>query len=242
MTEQADIAKRRLFKRLGYPFSSLDLVDQALTHRSHGACNNERLEFLGESLLNFIIAQALYEQFPEASEGQLSRLRAQLVKGACLAEVSRELELGDCLRLGPGELKSGGYRRDSILADAVEALLAAVYLEGGMDSCRRSVVSLFDTRLAALSLQDTQKDAKSRLQEFLQARGEPLPEYAVLTVSGPAHAQRFKVSCRVSLLPEPMTGSAQSRRAAEQAAAQQVLDRLSGPEDTKKTEKQKGSK
>jgi ribonuclease-3 len=210
---------------LNYRFRDPALAQLALTHRSVGKPNNERLEFLGDALLGAIVAEMLYEAHPKASEGELSRLRAQLVNGQALAVVARELALGDGLKLGPGELKSGGFRRDSILADAFEAMVAAVYLDGGFDACREVVRGLFDERIAAL--RRSSKDAKTRLQEWLQAAGLPLPQYELVASHGEDHAKTFDVSCTIS---EPMTFTAQAhggnRRAAEQDAAELVLHRL----------------
>lgn len=194
-----------------------------MTHRSFGGQNNERLEFLGDSIVNFVIAEALFRRFPEAREGQLSRLRAQLVKGQTLAELAREFELGECLRLGSGEMKSGGHRRDSILADAVEAVIGAIYLDAGMDVTKARVLSWYATRLESIDLQDTQKDPKTRLQEFLQSRQSPLPRYDVLSVEGEAHAQTFTIECRVEMLKTPTVGVGPSRRHAEQQAAEKAL-------------------
>lgn len=210
---------------LGYRFTDLALAELALTHRSAGRPNNERLEFLGDALLGAIVAEMLFVAHPKASEGELSRLRAQLVSGAALAVLGRELELGDRLKLGPGELKSGGFRRDSILADAVEATLAAVYLDGGFNACRDTVHGLFAARIAALHR--SSKDAKTRLQEWLQARGWPLPLYELTASHGEDHDKTFDVCCVIA---EPLTisvqASAGSRRAAEQEAAEVVLARL----------------
>ncbi|HEX7817508.1 ribonuclease III [Dyella sp.] len=211
--------------KLSYRFNDPVLADLALTHRSVGKPNNERLEFLGDALLGVVIAELLYEVHPHASEGELSRLRAQLVNGQALAVIARELELGDRLRLGPGELKSGGFRRDSILADAFEALLAAVYLDGGFQACRQVVFELFKDRVAALPR--SSKDAKTRLQEWLQARGLPLPQYELIGALGEDHAKTFDVSCAIA---EPRAihaeGHGGSRRAAEQDAAETVLRQL----------------
>ncbi|MDO6420543.1 ribonuclease III [Amphritea sp. 2_MG-2023] len=215
-----------LAKKLGYQFKDESMIELALTHRSHGKRNNERLEFLGDSILNFVIAEALYRRFPEAKEGQLSRLRAQLVKGETLAELAREMKLGDYLRLGSGELKSGGYRRDSILADAVEAIIGAIYLDSNMDSCRPYILGWYQSRLEQTSLLDTKKDSKTRLQEFLQSRRAPLPDYELLSVSGEAHKQTFEIRCAVSLLDKPTEGKGSSRRQAEQNAAKTALDKL----------------
>lgn len=222
-----DLGKQRLLSRLGYTFNDEKLFELALTHRSRGAVNNERLEFLGDSLLNTIIAEALFHRFPDAREGELSRLRAQLVKGETLALIGREFELGECLSLGEGEMKSGGFRRASILADTVEALVAAVYLDSGeYDTCRRHLLNWYGSRLVEVSLGTSQKDPKSQLQELLQARGEPLPEYEVTGTSGEAHEQIFTVTCRVSLLPEPIVTTGSNRRQAEKNAAAKALSLL----------------
>ena len=217
---------QRLVSRIGHSFTDAGLLRLALTHRSCGSHNNERLEFLGDSILNFTIGEALYRRFPTAREGQLSRLRSQLVKGETLAEIARELALGECLILGEGELKSGGCRRDSILADALEAIIGAVYLDAGMETCRERVLIWYRGRLEALSPDTSQKDPKTRLQEYLQAKKAPLPEYKVVEVSGEAHAQAFTVECRVTLLDQPTVASASNRRAAEKQAALNALRRL----------------
>ena len=210
---------------LNYRFRDPALLELALTHRSMGRPNNERLEFLGDAMLGAIVAQMLYEAHPKASEGELSRLRAQLVNGNALAVVARELNLGDQLKLGQGELKSGGFRRDSILADAFEAVLAAVYLDGGFVACSAAVHELFHERIA--ELHRSSKDAKTQLQEWLQARGLPLPQYELTGSHGEDHAKTFDVSC---VLVEPLAISvdacASSRRAAEQDAAETVLQQL----------------
>jgi ribonuclease-3 len=210
---------------LNYRFRDPTLARLALTHRSIGKPNNERLEFLGDALLGAIIAEMLYEAHPKASEGELSRLRAQLVNGQALAVVARELELGEGLQLGPGELKSGGFRRESILADAFEATIAAIYLDGGFDACRDAVRGLFAERIAAL--RRSSKDAKTRLQEWLQAKGLPLPHYELVASHGEDHAKTFDVSCAIT---EPMAFVAEAhggyRRAAEQDAAELVLSQL----------------
>jgi ribonuclease-3 len=224
-----DPLRQRLLRRLGYDFQDEKLFELALTHRSRGAINNERLEFLGDSLLNTIVAEALFERFPRAREGELSRLRSQLVKGDTLAIIGREMQIGECLSLGEGELKSGGFRRSSILADAVEALVAAIYLDSGdFDTCRSHVLRWYGPRLETASLGKTAKDPKTALQEFLQARGEPLPEYELSEVSGEAHAQTFTVTCRASLLSEPVVTTGSNRRQAEKKAAALALDRLQG--------------
>ncbi|UTF61044.1 ribonuclease III [Gilvimarinus sp. DA14] len=222
----SDILLTRLQQRLGYQFKDITRLQLALSHRSVGAANNERLEFLGDSIVNFLVGEALFEQFPKAREGQLSRLRSQMVKGETLAELAREFELGECLSLGEGEMKSGGHRRDSILADAVEAIIGAIYLDSDMPSCRTRVLQWYDSRLQALSLENPAKDAKTRLQEYLQSRREPLPDYQVVAVAGEAHAQMFTVECHVSLLDTPESARASSRRAAEKQSAAQALKRL----------------
>lgn len=213
-------------RRIGHTFDDSGLLELAMTHRSFGGQNNERLEFLGDSIVNFIIAEALFQRFPQAREGQLSRLRARLVKGQTLAELAREMAFGECLRLGSGEMKSGGHRRESILADAVEAVLGAIYLDAGMEVARARVLSWYAERLEAISLDDTQKDPKTRLQEFLQSRQVPLPRYEVTSVEGEAHAQTFTVECHVEVLEEHTLGVGSSRRHAEQQAAAQALWRL----------------
>jgi ribonuclease-3 len=216
---------------LTYHFRDSSFAILALTHRSAGKPNNERMEFLGDALLGAIVAEMLYETHPKASEGEMSRLRAQLVNGQALAEMARELELGDRLKLGSGELKSGGFRRDSILADAFEALVAAVYLDGGFEACRNTVRGLFADRVTALPR--SSKDPKTRLQEWLQAEGWPLPQYELVGSEGEDHARIFDVNCVVM---EPMaitaTGRASSRRLAEQDAAETVLGRLLDTRDS----------
>ena len=211
--------------KLDYRFRDPALAELALTHRSAGRPNNERMEFLGDALLGAVVAEMLYEAHPRASEGELSRLRAQLVNGQALAVLGRELELGEGLKLGPGELKSGGFRRDSILADAFEATIAAVYLDGGFEACRHVVRGLFAQRVA--DLPRSSKDAKTRLQEWLQARGLPLPVYDLTGSHGEDHAKIFEVACSI-LEPAPMRAEASgpSRRAAEQDAAEIVLAQL----------------
>ncbi|MBY5925529.1 MULTISPECIES: ribonuclease III [Halomonas] len=213
-------------RRIGHDFQNPDLLELAMTHRSYGGRNNERLEFLGDSIVNFVIAEALFARFPEAREGQLSRLRARLVKGQTLAELAREMRFGECLRLGSGEMKSGGHRRESILADAVEAVIGAIYLDAGMDTVRSRVLAWFEERLGRIDLKESQKDPKTRLQEFLQSRQAPLPRYEVTSVEGEAHAQTFTVECHVEMLDEHTTGTGASRRHAEQMAAESALKRL----------------
>ncbi|MAY40179.1 MULTISPECIES: ribonuclease III [Spongiibacter] len=215
-----------LYARLGYVFSDEALLQHALTHRSYGPEHNERLEFLGDSLLNMIVTDVLFSRYPGLDEGELSRMRAALVSGKTLAQVATELQLGDSLRLGAGERNSGGHRRSSTLADAVEALLGAVYLEAGMQACRDCVMRWFASRLDQLDPTASHKDAKTRLQELLQARKQPLPDYQLCGTEGKAHQQAFTVSCVVSLLSDPVVATGTSRRKAEQAAAEAVLARL----------------
>lgn len=222
-----------LVKRIGHGFQRPELLELALTHRSYsGKQNNERLEFLGDSLLNFIIGEALFERFPHAREGQLSRLRASLVKGTTLTKIAQTLELGPFLLLGPGELKTGGSRRDSILADSVEAIIGAIYLDGGMDACKVRVLEWFGPRLQTLSLDDTVKDNKTRLQEWLQGQKLPLPAYNILDVSGSSHSQSFVVECVVTDAGLRFEGKGHSRRQAEQMAAGLMLTALENGESS----------
>lgn len=216
----------KLTRKLGYVFRQPELLERALTHRSYGARNNERMEFLGDAILGYLVSTELYRQFPDASEGQLSRLRASLVKGETLAAIATEVELGDYLNLGSGELKSGGHRRRSILADAFEAIIGAVYLDSGIDSASELVQAFFRDRIARLDPRTLKKDPKTRLQEFLQARGDNLPEYQVVATRGKAHEQLFKVECRIAGMVEPVMGEGSSRRKAEQAAAEKMLQTL----------------
>ena len=204
------------------------LLRSALTHRSAGGINNERLEFLGDSVIGFVIAQMLYERFPEADEGVLSRLRAALVNQTSLANIARQLELGDYLILGSGELRSGGFRRDSILCDAFEAGIGAVFIDQGHEVCRDLVLRLFAESFERLSVADWKKDPKTQLQELMQARGLDLPEYRLLSLTGRPHDQSFVVECRIPLSLEPSTGTGSSRKRAEQQAAQEMLRQLAG--------------
>jgi ribonuclease-3 len=216
----------QLEKRLKYEFNDVQQLDLALTHRSAASLHNERLEFLGDSILSFVIADDLYHRFPTINEGDMSRMRATLVRGNTLADLGREFVLGDHLKLGPGELKSGGYRRDSILADAVEAIIGAIYLDSNLEVVRNVVLSWYKTRLDAIEPGVSQKDPKTRLQEFLQGRKKPLPVYTVSNIKGEAHDQEFTVSCDVAGVKTPVVGKGTSRRKAEQAAAQQALEQL----------------
>lgn len=215
-----------LQRKLGYSFNDQGLLTLALTHRSFSGRNNERLEFLGDAVLNFIAGEALFERFPQAKEGQLSRLRARLVKGQTLAVLARRFALGEHLRLGTGELKSGGFRRDSILADATEAIIGAIYLDSGFDSTRERVLDWLEPEFAGLTLVDTHKDSKTRLQEFLQSRGARLPNYEVVQIQGEPHCRVFYVECEIDLLPEKTKGNGASRRIAEQVAAAAALSAL----------------
>lgn len=216
-----------LTRRLNYTFRDEALLHEALTHRSAASLNNERLEFLGDGALNFVIAARLFEQYPQVREGDLSRLRASLVNRDSLAEVARRLNLGDYIRLGPGEMKSGGFRRSSILADTVESILGAVYCDGGFEPCRRLILDLFADRLEhSPDLQDL-KDAKTRLQELLQSRRIALPEYNVTDIRGKSHDQQFTVECRIDALDCTATGTGRSRRKAEQIAAELAIDQIS---------------
>lgn len=212
----------RLCRVLGYRFHNPALLDEALSHRSASRCNNERLEFLGDAVLGLVIAEELYRAYPRASEGELSRLRASLVNEERLAGLARELALGDYLRMGVGELKSGGFRRDSILADALEAVFGAVYLDGGLAPCRQLIQQLYQPHLTRLPAARELKDPKTRLQEHLQARQQALPEYRVLEVSGEPHERRFTIECRIDAIHTIAVGS--SRRKAEQEAARKALE------------------
>ena len=205
--------------QLGFAFRSPELLSQALTHRSFGAVHNERLEFIGDAVLDCAIAAILYRRFPRVSEGELSRMRAHLVNGETLARLGAALGLGAAIRLGEGELRSGGTTRPSILADALEAIIGAAFLDTGFDAAHRVVESVFAAELADVDPLAVSKDPKTRLQEWLQARKLPVPEYIVTEVSGEAHAQTFAVECRIAALAIAAAGTGASRRAAEQAAA-----------------------
>jgi len=216
----------RLEKRLGYNFVQSELLDLALTHRSANSHHNERLEFLGDSILSFVIADDLYHRFPKIDEGDMSRMRATLVRGKTLAELAREFDLGDYLKLGPGELKSGGFRRDSILADAVEAIIGAIYLDSDIEAIRLTILNWYKSRLDSIEPGISQKDPKTRLQELLQGKRNPLPVYSVTKIKGEAHNQEFTVSCDVAGIGQLVIGKGTSRRKAEQAAAEQALEQL----------------
>lgn len=221
-----DIQFNQISKRIGYKFQDRTLLVQALTHRSAGEAHNERLEYLGDSILGFIIAKELFLRFPDVPEGNLTRMRSSLVKGETLAQLARDMDLGQSLRLGPGELKSGGFARDSILADSVESLIGAVYMETDMDTCEKLVLSWFETKLNNLDPDFHPKDAKTRLQEYLQSKKLPLPDYQVSQITGKSHNQKFFVQCRVKLLDKPVKGEGPSRRKAEQDAASHALRKL----------------
>ncbi len=224
-----NINLERLQRQLSYEFIDAELLNTALTHRSFCAKHNERLEFLGDSILNFTIAEALFEQFPDAREGQLSRLRALMVKGETLAEIAREFNIGDNLNLGEGELKSGGFRRASILADAVEAIIGAVYFDTGMnmEAVKALILRWFTSRLKDIQLEVTSaKDAKSILQEWLQGRKKDLPSYEVIKVEGDLHDQVYTVSCSVSVSQAVTQGAASNRKTAEKIAAEAMLQKL----------------
>ena len=233
------MAIHQLQTALDYQFQKLDGLNLALTHSSAGGLDNERLEFLGDSVLGFVISEQLFKQFPEEDEGALTRLRARLVRGQTLGVLAGELNLGDCLLLGIGERKSGGQRRNSILANAMEAVLGAILIDGGYAAVQHSVLTLFNSRLQNMPAAESLKDAKTRLQEFLQARGQGLPEYKLVKKSGPEHARVFTIDCRVTgngLTSESSgyekqiiqaSADAGSRRKAEQKAAEDVLRQLS---------------
>ncbi len=221
-------ALRALEDRVGYAFRDRSLLSRALTHRSKSADNNERLEFLGDSILGFVAAEWLYQNFPDVAEGKLSRMRSTVVRRETLAWVARAVGLQEALILGEGELKSGGANRDSILADAVEALIGAVYLDAGIDEARKLVTDRFGHVLDSMTPESVYKDPKSRLQEYLQQRGRPVPVYEVVKVDGEAHRQVFHVACNIEGCDEPVTASGSSRRNAEQSAAEKAFSILTG--------------
>jgi ribonuclease-3 len=216
-----------LAELFGYGFDDPGLLKQALVHRSAGSRNNERLEFLGDAVLGCVIADQVFARHPRAREGELSRMRSTLVRRESLAELANELNIGAYLKLGTGERKSGGHHRQSILADAFEAVLGAIYLDGGFEPCRQAIIDLFAEKLDAIDDFDQLKDPKTRLQEYLQSRRKPLPEYSVVEITGESHAQSFRVRCTVSDSDiEPTEGQAKSRRRAEQDAADKMLVQL----------------
>ena len=212
---------------LDYQFKRLDLLEQALTHRSYSPDkNNERLEFLGDSVLNLVISQHIYQRRSDADEGELSRTRASLVKQEALARVARDIGLGDYIYLGGGELKSGGFRRSSILSDTLEAVIGAIYLDSGFGSAQNTVLLLYREYLLSLPDTDTPKDAKTRLQEYLQSRQLSVPEYTVTKTTGKSHNQIFTVTCSIASLQLRNSGEGSSRKKAEQNAADRTLDQL----------------
>lgn len=213
----------------GYHFQQDELLDRALTHRSHSADNNERLELLGDAILDLVITRYLFDRFPDASEGQLSQLRSNLVKKDTLARLAKNQRLGDKIKLGGGELKSGAHRRSSILADALEALIAAVYIDSGyqLTACETLIFSLYSDELPSLSADDEHKDYKTRLQEWLQARKKSLPRYSVADSAGKDHQKSFTVHCHIPGISEVFSGTESSKRKAEQLAARQAFEKLS---------------
>ena len=216
----------RLEKKLGLRFNEPELLKRALTHRSADSINNERLEFLGDSVLGFVIAECLYEKFAVADEGVLSRLRSALVNQTTLAQLARRLNLGDYLILGSGELKSGGFRRDSILSDALEAIMGAILKDQGMNVARGWILGFFSDSIEKLSLEDWKKDPKTRLQEFMQGRGLELPIYHLVSQEGQPHDQYFRVECQIQLLSLTSQGEGTSRKKAEQQSAENMLVKL----------------
>jgi ribonuclease-3 len=215
--------QQSLCKQLQVEFKQHQLLHQALTHRSADSQNNERFEYLGDAILSFVIAEELFKRFPQVKEGKLSRLRASLVKGETLAEIARELKLGDVLILGPGELKSGGFRRESILADTFEAILGAVYLDSGLEPVKSLILRLFDERLNSIDVNETVKDPKTRLQELLQSRKQPLPIYSVKELKNKDKHPVFEATCQVALLDRVVQAKGSSHRKAEKKAAERAL-------------------
>ena len=224
------LSKRQLVlcERLCYQFKDLTLLQRALTHRSADTNNNERLEYLGDAILSFVIAEDLFNRFPQVKEGKLSRLRASLVKGVTLAEIARELDLSDVLILGPGELKSGGFRRESILADTFEAILGAVYLDSDFVETKAVILRLYEERLNSIDVNEVIKDAKTRLQELLQSRKQPLPLYSVHQLKTESDSPLFEASCQVALLNKVVIATGTSHRKAEQKSAERTLALLEG--------------
>lgn len=216
---------KKLQKTIEYEFKDMSLLNLALTHRSASGHHNERLEFLGDSILSFVISTELYTKFPKIDEGDMSRMRAALVRGKTLAEIALEFNVGDCLHLGPGELKSGGYRRESILADTMEAIIGAVFLDSDIDSINTVLLSWYKERLENIK-PGQQKDPKTQLQEYLQSKHVALPEYKVISITGEAHAQKFTISCKIDGLDQKLQAVGGSRRKAEQLVAKQALEKL----------------
>lgn len=220
------IEVEKLVKALDLEFHNPKLLQRALTHRSRSHENYERLEFLGDSVLGFVVAEELYHRFPTTPEGKLSRMRSYVVRKETLAMIARSMALQEYLQLGEGELKSGGFNRDSILSDGLEAIIGAVYLDQGLEAAKAFIHQCFAEVLTSLAVETVYKDSKSRLQEYLQQRGEPVPDYEIVSISGEPHNQTFKVECRVSISPEPYMGIGSSRRGAEQRAAKLALESL----------------
>ncbi|WP_343188373.1 ribonuclease III [Buchnera aphidicola (Ceratoglyphina bambusae)] len=217
---------KKLQKTLGYMFNKIELLKQALTHRSASGKHNERLEFLGDSILSFIIANALYKYFPFVNEGDMSRMRATLVRGNTLAQIAHEFDLGEYLKLGQGELKSGGFRRESILANTVEALIGSIFLDSNINITEKLILKWYYTRLKNINPEETKKDPKTRLQEFLQSKHLPLPIYFIIQVYGEAHSQLFTIQCKIYGVKKHIVGIGASRRKAEQDAAKRALLKL----------------
>ena len=215
-----------LTKQIGYSFRNEALLEQALTHRSAASLHNERMEFLGDSVLGLVISTELFSRFPSAREGELSRMRASLVRGETLAEMAKRINLGDFLVLGSGELKSGGFRRESILSDTFEAIIGAIFLDSDFTVIRDLILHWFSERINKCDPKKVNKDPKTRLQEYLQQQGKPLPIYTVTETTGVEHNQLFKVECMIEDIADSVTGEGKSRRKAEQAAAEQILERL----------------
>lgn len=220
------LSNEKFFQTIGYTFKDIDLLDSALTHRSAATDNNERLEFLGDSVLSLVISTELYSKFPKSDEGILSRLRASLVKGETLSELAKDIGLGDYINLGSGELKSGGFRRASILADAFESVIGAIYLDGGIKEAEKFILTQFQDRLNAINPDEVNKDPKTQLQEYLQARNHPLPVYTVVSIDGKSHEQIFTVDGQVEIINRVIQGKGKSRRFAEQQVAQKILELL----------------
>ena len=225
------LAQRRLAEQLGHSFNDTALLVRALTHSSTGADNNERLEFLGDAILAFLVAEHLFNTYSDASEGKLTRLRSRVVRRESLAAAARKLGIGDALLLGTGERKTGGRERESILAGAFEGLIGALYLDSDLVTCRECVRTLLDDWFEAASVDDGRKDAKTRLQELLQSRGRPLPHYRIVEIVGAAHRQSFTVRCQVEGIDGDTIGTGTSRRRAEQDAASRVMNILDARDD-----------
>lgn len=220
------VSVQQLERAFSYSFLDQSLAQLALTHSSAGSTSNERLEFLGDAILGFVIAAALYERYPDAPEGELSRMRASLVNQQSLADIAASVNLGELLILGPGELKSGGRSRISILSDAVEAVLGAIYLDGGLEAARKTILQIYGKMLLSTGQAERRKDAKTLLQEFLQSKSLALPVYEVLSIEGEDHCQTFVVRCRIDLLKQATEGSGSNRKLAEQQAAEKALSAL----------------